>query len=102
MLFQEIRFPLHAAFAMVHLMTTTRRDLSSCELARQFGVQQETAWFFRRKVQLAMKAYEEECQFTGNVQFDETFLGGCEKGRRGRSKGAKASYSYPLNWITAT
>ncbi len=75
---------------MVHLLTTTKKGMSSCELARQFGVHQETAWFFKRKVQLAMKSCEEGHQLAENVEVDETFLGGREEGKRGRSKGSKS------------
>lgn len=89
-LFHKIKFPLPSAFAMVHLLTTTKKGMSSCELARQFGVHQETAWFFKRKVQLAMKACEEGQQLVENVEVDETFLGGREEGKRGRSKGSKS------------
>jgi len=64
--------------------------MSSCELARQFGVHQETAWFFMRKVQLAMKSCEEGHQLAENVDVDETYLGGREEGKRGRSKGSKS------------
>lgn len=89
-LFHKIKFPLPSAFAMVHLLTTTKKGMSSCELARQFNVHQETAWFFKRKVQLAMEACETGIQLAENVEVDETFVGGREEGKRGRSKGKKS------------
>ena len=64
--------------------------MSSCELARQFGVHQETAWFFKRKVQKAMQAVEIGVQLVDNVEVDEVFVGGREKGKPGRSKGSKS------------
>ena len=55
--------------------------MSSCELARQFGVNQETAWFFRRKVQEAMKCSVPDL-LEGNVEVDETQGGGPEAGNQ--------------------
>jgi hypothetical protein len=101
-LFHKIKFPLTSAFAMVHLLTTTKKGMSSCELARQFGVHQETAWFFKRKVQLAMKSCEEGHQLAENIEVDETFLGGREEGKRGRSKGSKILVLVSMKSITAT
>ena len=89
-LFHKIKFPLPFAFAMVHLLTTTKKGMSSCELALRFNVHQETAWFFKRKVQLAMETREKGVQLTENVEVDETFIGGREEGKRGRSKGKKS------------
>jgi DNA-directed RNA polymerase subunit RPC12/RpoP len=48
-LFHKIKFPLPSAFAMVHLLTTTKKGMSSCELARQFGVHQDEVVFNFRK-----------------------------------------------------
>lgn len=89
-LFHKIKFPLPSAFAMVHLLTTTKKGMSSCELARQFGVHQETAWFFKRKVQTAMQTFETGIQLVDNVEVDEVFVGGREEGKPGRSKGSKS------------
>lgn len=73
---------------MVYVLTSMRKGMSSCELARQFGVHQETAWFFRRKVQEAMR-HSVPTLLDGNVEVDETQVGGYEAGKPGRSKGKK-------------
>lgn len=88
-LFHKLKFPVEKAFAMVYVLTTMRKGMSSCELARQFGVHQETAWFFRRKVQKAMKSSVPDL-LKCNVEVDETLIGGYEAGKPGRSKGRKA------------
>jgi transposase-like protein len=84
-----LKFPIQKAFGMVYMLTSMRKGMSSCELARQFGVHQETAWFFRRKVQKARK--QGECiLLEGEVEVDETQIGGQETRKPGRSKGKKA------------
>jgi hypothetical protein len=89
-LFHKIKFPLPSAFAMVHLLATAKKGMSSCELARQFGVHQETAWFFNRKVQKSMQAVEYGVQLVDNVEVDKVFVGGREERKPGRSKGSKS------------
>jgi hypothetical protein len=73
---------------MVYLLSTARIGVSSCELARQFGVHQETAWFFKRKVQRALNSFP-RAKLKENVEADETLIGGFEPGKPGRSKGNK-------------
>jgi len=53
-LFHKLKFPVIRAFMMVHQISTLKKGLSSCEMSRQHNVHQETAWFFKRKIQQAM------------------------------------------------
>lgn len=39
---------------IVHHISTMKKGLSTCEISRQYNVHQETAWFFKRKIQQAM------------------------------------------------
>jgi hypothetical protein len=55
-LFHKIKFPINKAFAIVFQMATMKKGMSSCEISRQYGITQETAWFFAKKVRLAMYA----------------------------------------------
>lgn len=87
-LFHKVKFPLEKAFLMMYLISTHRKGISTCELARQFGVNQTTAWFFKRKVQQAMKPTGVRL-LEGAVDVDETAVGGKEKGKQGRSHGKK-------------
>ena len=87
-LFHKIKFPLEKAFLMLHLISTHKKGISTCELARQFGVKQTTAWFFKRKVQEAMTRTGSDL-LGGLVEVDETLVGGKEEGKPGRSLGKK-------------
>jgi hypothetical protein len=53
-LFHKLKFPVVKAFAIIFQLATLKKGMSSCEIARQYGIHQETAWFFQKKVQLAM------------------------------------------------
>jgi hypothetical protein len=73
---------------MAYLLFAMRKGLSSCEIAGQFWVHQETAWFFKRKVQRALNSFP-LAKLKENVDADETFIGGFEPGKPGQSKGNK-------------
>ena len=53
-LFHKIKFPLHKAFWIIYQLGTMKKGMSTLEISRQYGIHQETAWFFKRKVQQAM------------------------------------------------
>jgi hypothetical protein len=76
-LFHRLRFPLTKAFVIIYQLSTMKKGMASTEIARQHGIHQESAWFFKRKVQLAMQASD-----TGLlkviVEADETLIGGFE------------------------
>jgi predicted nucleic-acid-binding Zn-ribbon protein len=87
-LFHKLKFPIVKAFMITYQLSTMKKGMSSCEIARQYGVHQETAWFFRRKVQKAMQSFAKK-KLQNNVEVDETMLGGVDPGKRGRSRGKK-------------
>jgi hypothetical protein len=62
-----LKFPIVKAFAIIFQLATMKKGMSSCEIARQHGIHQETAWFFQKKVQLAMMANTEGVEFL-NIQ----------------------------------
>ncbi len=53
-----------------------RNGISSCELGRAIGVTQKTAWFMLHRIRLAMKHKSIEAPLSGEVEADETFVGG--------------------------
>ena len=56
-----------------------RNGVSSCEIARTLGVTQKTAWFMLHRIRLAMKHKSIEAPLHGEVEADETFVGGKER-----------------------
>lgn len=87
-LFHKIKFPLTKAFWIVYQLSTQKKGMSTMEIARQYGIHQETAWFFKRKVQESMKPTGLH-KLTGVVEVDEMAIGGLDKGAPGRSRGKK-------------
>ena len=87
-LFHKLKFDVVKAFWIVYQLSTLKKGMSTMEIARQYSIHQETAWFFKRKVQQATMAKDTE-QLKDLVQVDETLIGGEEKNTPGRSHGKK-------------
>lgn len=85
--FHGIKMPILKAFHMVFRLTAKKKGMSTVELGAEVGVQQKTAWLFKRKVQAVMKKDRND-KLKGNVEVDETLIGGysTHKGRSTKTK----------------
>ena len=87
--FQGTRVDLKKWFLAIYLLATTKKPLSSAELGRQLGIGPQTAWTMRRKIMHAMSRRERELMLAGVVEMDESYVGGVNKGIRGRGAQGK-------------
>ncbi len=60
----------------VWLIANCRNGISSWEIHRALGVTQKTAWFMLHRVRLAMQDDLSGGLLGGEVEVDETFIGG--------------------------
>jgi len=71
------------------LVASNRNGISSWELHRSLGITQKTAWFLLHRVRLAMQDELTGGNLGGEVEVDETFIGGkarnMHKARRRRA-----------------
>lgn len=79
-LFEGTKLPLRTWFVAIHLLTSTKTNLSALELKRHLGVRYRTAWRLKHKVMQAMMEREESRQLDGFVQVDDAYLGGERNG----------------------
>lgn len=87
-IFHGMKMPLLKAFHMIFRLTAKKKGMSTTELGCEVGVQQKTAWLFKRKVQAAMKQNNND-KLKGNVDADETLIGGYTNKNKGRSLQSK-------------
>src|SRR5580700_495888 len=65
-------------FPAIWFLANTKNGTSSHELGRALGVTQKTAWFMLHRIREAM-APTDDRMFDGEVEADETFVGGKKK-----------------------
>ena len=87
------KIPLTQWFWAAYLMTTDKRGVSALLIQRQLGLSRyETAWMLLHKLRRAMVNVARE-QLYGEVEVDETWVGGEQAGLRGsrQLKGRRAA-----------
>jgi transposase-like protein len=60
----------------IWMIANARNGISSHELGRALGVTQKTAWFMLHRIRLAMQDGLTGGSLSGDVEIDETFIGG--------------------------
>jgi transposase-like protein len=62
----------------IWLIANSKNGISSHELGRAIGLTQKSSWFVLHRIRLAMQAGSFQ-KFSGEVEVDETFIGGLSK-----------------------
>ena len=83
-LFHKIKFDLSSAFEIIYWLTQSKKGMSTVEVSAHFGISQQAAWKFKKKIQLAM-SQQDSRQLNGLLEVDEFVVGGKEKKAQGRS-----------------
>lgn len=91
-IFDHSSTPLTKWFYAIYLMSQTRTGISAKQLERELGVTYKTAWrmfkMIRSRLDGSGDAFGSD---GGNVEVDETYVGGKRKGVRGRGAKGKTA-----------
>jgi transposase-like protein len=79
-IFEDSPLPLSTWLPAVWLLVNAKNGISSCELAKDLKVTQKSAWFMLHRIRYALEQGSFEKQ-SGEVEADETFIGGKEKNK---------------------
>jgi transposase-like protein len=90
-IFEDSPIPFSKWLPAFWLLSNTKNGTSSCELARALGVTQKTAWFMFHRIRETMATRTFEHKLQGEVEIDETFVGGKAQNRRG-NVGSRRGY----------
>lgn len=86
--FHKSPTPLRSWFYAIFLMSSTRTGISAKQLQRELGVTYKTAW--RMFTQVRKPMAQGSPFLVGQVEADETYIGGKRSGKRGRGAEGKS------------
>ncbi len=87
-IFHKSATPLKTWLEAMYWMSTTRSGRSAKELQRITGVTYKTAWRMFKQIRTLLD--EDFQHLTGEVEVDETYVGGVRHGKRGRGAEGKS------------
>lgn len=79
-IFENTKISLRIWFAAMYLISTCKKGISSLQIAEQLGVTQKTGWFLNHRIREMLIEHNGE-KLTGEIQADETYVGGKNKNR---------------------
>ena len=77
-IFEDSNLSLVKWFIAMYLISSHKKGISSCQLARDIKVTQKTAWYMLQKVRTLFTQDDSEA-LEGEVECDEVYIGGREK-----------------------
>ena len=93
-IFEDSPLGLDKWLAALWLVVNCKNGISSCESARDLGVTQKTAWFMNHRLRFALKNGGLG-MLCGEVEADETFIGGKARNMHASKRAAKISGTGP-------
>src|SRR5438093_9552085 len=75
-IFEDSPLGLDKWLPTVWMIANCKNGVSSWEIHRAIGVTQKTAWFMLQRIRLAMQDQQTGGKLSGEVEVDETFIGG--------------------------
>jgi len=82
--FEDSPIGLDKWLPAVWMIAGDKNGIGSWELHRAIGVTQKTAWFMLHRIRLAMQDKQSGGKLGGEVEVDETFIGGKARNMQGK------------------
>lgn len=99
-IFQDTKLPLRTWYAAIWMITNHPKGIASTTLATDLGITQKTAWFVLHRLRHAARTDSFNAPLSGEVEIDETFVGGREHNKHQSKKtGNKRGHSIELKTV---
>jgi transposase-like protein len=89
-IFEDSALGLDKWFVAVWCIVNAKNGISSYELSRALGIQQKSAWHMLHRIRLAMRTKSFNRKLDGEVECDESFIGGKRANKHPNKKGSYA------------
>ncbi|HEV3275245.1 MAG TPA: IS1595 family transposase [Terriglobia bacterium] len=93
-IFEDSPLPLSKWLTALWMIVNCKNGISSWENHRALGVTQKTAWFMGHRIRLAMQEGTFEKKLLGEVEADETFIGGLARNMHKDKRVEKINHSF--------
>ena len=80
-IFEDSPISLSKWLPAIWLYSAGKKGRSSHQLARDLGITQSLAWFMAHRIRLAMETESFDAPLGGEVEVDETIVGGADKNK---------------------
>jgi transposase-like protein len=94
-IFEDSKLPLRHWLYAIHLMTSSKKGVSSHQIARELGITVKSAWFMTHRIREAMKLEPMAGMLKGELEADETYVGGKPR-YKGKSKRGRGTSKQPV------
>lgn len=86
-IFENSKLPLRIWFGAIWLLTNHPKGIASTTLAKDLDITQKSAWFVLHRLRHAARTKSFNSPLTGEVEVDETYVGGKAINKHGRRSG---------------
>lgn len=94
-IYEESKIPLSKWLMAIHLMTSSKKGVSSRQIERELGITMKSAWFLTHRIREAMRELPGGEKLQGTVEADETYVGGKPR-VPGQSKRGRGTNKQPV------
>ena len=84
-IFEGTKLPLRKWFLSIYLICNHKKAISATQLSSDINVTLKTAWFLLQKIRKTFQVVQYK-KLDGEVELDETFVGGKNKNRHANKK----------------
>jgi len=93
---EQSKIPICKWLMAIHLITSSKKGVSSHQIARECGITQKSAWFMNHRIREAMKQEPMASMLSGTVEVDETYVGGKPRKGTGPHKRGRGTKKTPV------